>query len=150
MEITSQQRQLANLIREAKGLSTYPGIVWDYPVWDITPHAKLRGHERARSTLPFVRRRADRSHPIEPFSQPYSDFAKALLRWRASQRGVRLSEQQTMLRALRLLYEALLPIGTTDPTYLQLRHFQLALESTFSAKSPGCTRATRQWLTFSS
>ncbi|MEW5976416.1 MAG: hypothetical protein AB1898_11500 [Acidobacteriota bacterium] len=138
MEITSQQRQLADLIQEAKGLSTYPDIVWDDPVWDITRHAKLRGHERARSTLAFVRRRVDKSHPLEPFSQPYSDFAKALLRWRASQRGVRLSEQETMLRTLRLLYEALLPMGTADPTRLQLRHFQLASESAVRIYVPWC------------
>jgi hypothetical protein len=138
MEITFQQRQLADLIQEAKGLSTYPDIVWDDPVWDITAHAKLRGHEKARSSLAFVRRRVDKSHPLEPFSQPYSDFAKALLRWRASQRGVRLSEQETMLRTLRLLYEALLPMGTVDPTRLQLRHFHLAVESAVRIYVPWC------------
>jgi hypothetical protein len=122
-----EQMRLRAIIEQAKELQTYPGINWDDPAWDITESENSRAHRKSRFTLYFTRYREQRSEPRVPFMQPFADFAKAIVRMRASQRGVKYSGQERMTSALRVLYEVLFRTGSRDPTTLTRQHFHQAI-----------------------
>ncbi len=126
---TPEQRRLLKVIREAKGLKTYPDISWESNRWEIRRYDRSRrAHDHDTRDLRFTRRRKKLSDPAVPFAMPYDDFAKSIIRMRASLRGMSASSQQTMILALRFLYEALHRSRSSDPTRLVRRHFHLALE----------------------
>ncbi len=125
---TPEQQQLVKVIQAAKALNTYPDITWNSTRWRILPYDRSRrAHNRDSRDLVFARRRKKFSDPAVPFAPPYDDFAKAVIRTRASVRGVGASSQQMMILALRFLYEPLHQPGLSDPTQLTRRHFHLAL-----------------------
>ena len=67
--------------------------------------------------------------PVVPFVSPYGDFAKALIRLRASNRAVGASRQAAMVRALQFLDATTQNShDRSDPTRLTRRHFHLAME----------------------
>ena len=75
----------------------------------------------------FAERRETRGSLV-PFVSPYGDFAKALIRLRASNRAVGASRQAAMVRALQFLYATTDSHDRSDPTRLTRRHFHLAME----------------------
>jgi hypothetical protein len=122
-----EQQRLRAIIEQAKELRTYPGINWDDPAWDITEYENSRAHRKSRFTLYFTRQREQRSEARVPFAQPFADFAKAIVRMRASHRDIKYSGQERMTSALRVLYEGLLRTGSRDPTTLTRQHFHQAI-----------------------
>ncbi len=126
---TPEQQRLTELVAAARMLSTYPEIDWGSTRWEIRQHDRSRrAHNRDARALVFARRRVKQADPWIPFAAPYDDFAKTLLRMRASLRGVNSSSQQTMLSGLRLLYEPLSRSQQADPTGLTRAHFQMAAD----------------------
>jgi hypothetical protein len=127
---TPEQIRLQKAIAEAKGLGTYPDINWDDVWWDITKFEKPRAHEKGVRTLYFsprspvgkTRRKDDVS-----YEQPFADFAKAIIRTRASERGLSFKGQTHMIGALRFLYDSLHQTGTSDPTLLTRKTFAMAI-----------------------
>jgi hypothetical protein len=127
---TPERRRLVRIIQEAKGLRTYPDIVWESCYWNIKPHDRnRRAHNRDPCRLLFTRRKERCADPAVPFAPIYGDLAKALIRMRASSRAVGAGSQKTMVLALRFLYETLqTPHNLSDPARLTRRHFHVALE----------------------
>ena len=93
---TPEQRRLRQVIRAAKALNTYPDISWEATRWEILQYERSRrAHNRDSRDLVFIRRREKGSaDPSVPFAAPYNDFAKAIIRTRASLRAVSSSSQQ--------------------------------------------------------
>lgn len=131
-------RRLLRVVRAAKELGTYPGIDWETCRWEIKQYDRNRRvHDGVRGSLLFATRRR-RSDPVTPFAARYADFAKALIRMRASNRAVGASRQQAMLTALRFLYETIRnPPDMGDPTRLARGHFQRAMEAIQDSCAPG-------------
>ena len=127
---TPEIRRLLGMVREAKKLGTYPDIVWESCCWETRQYDRnRRAHSRDRDRLLFAERRARRADPVVPFVSPYGDFAKALIRLRASNRAVGASRQAAMVRALQFLYATTQNShDRSDPTRLTRRHFHLAME----------------------
>jgi len=126
---TPEQRRLRQVIRAAKALNTYPDISWEATRWAILQYERSRrAHNRDSRDLVFIRRRKGSADPSVPFAAPYNDFAKAIIRTRASLRAVSSSSQQIMILALRFLYEPLHRSRLSDPTRLTRKHFHVALE----------------------
>lgn len=123
---TQQQQRLARIIDEAKSLSVYAGIEWENYRWEITKYEQPRGHEKHSLVLIFNKLRQNKKDPPIPYDQPYADFAKAIIRIRASERNLSHSGHAHMILALRHLYDALERSGRTDPTELTRKHFQVA------------------------
>ena len=104
---TPEQRRLGEVIRAAKALSTYPDISWESSRWKILQYDRnRRTHNRDSRDVVFTRRRKRPADSLVPFAAPYDDFAKSIIRMRASLRGVSSASQQGMILALRFLYEA--------------------------------------------
>src|ERR1044072_7275033 len=120
---TEEQVRLKEIIRQAKRLRTYPGIVWDEFRWDITQFEKYGAHRAPTLNLYFSARRASKGSPHIPYEPPFSDFAKAVIRTRASERALTYDGHAHMVIALRYLYAALEQTGNTDPTRLIRKHF---------------------------
>jgi len=126
---TPEQRRLDEVIQGAKALSTYPDITWDSQRWKILQYDRTRrAHDRSSRDVLFTRRKKKQTDSAVPFASPYDDFAKSIIRMRASQRGVGSPSQQMMILALRFLYEPLHRSRLSDPTGLTRRHFHVALE----------------------
>lgn len=126
---TPERQRLLKVIRAAKTLSTYPDISWDSTRWKILQNdSNRRAHNRDLRDLVFTRRRRRLIDPAVPFAPPYDGFAKAIIRTRASLCGLSTTSQQTMILALRFLYEPLHRLRLSDPTRLAPRHFRVALE----------------------
>jgi hypothetical protein len=127
---TPERIRLRRIVREAKGLGAYPDVVWESSCWEIKQYDRnRRAHQGGSGSLQFAQRRKRRSDPAVPFAPLYGDFAKALIRMRASSRTLSASFQHAMLRALQFLYETLQnPHDRCDPTRLTRRHFHLAME----------------------
>lgn len=126
---TDEQQRLLEVIRAAKELNTYHDVSWESWRWEVLQYDRnKRAHHGNSYALLFTRRRENRTDPAICFAPPYSDFAKAIIRIRASLRGVGASAQQGMILALRFLYEALHRSRLCDPTCLTRRHFHIALE----------------------
>lgn len=126
MNKSEEHVQLEQIIERAKQLNTYPGIEWNAMSWDITDYGIPLVHEKSRRTLYFTAIR-DRGNPHVPFEQPYGDFAKSIVRTRASARGLSSRGQAHIMIALRHLYETLKHTVKTDPTRLTRKHFRDAL-----------------------
>lgn len=128
MRYTKQHKNLAKVIGRAKELTVYNGIVWNDFWWDLTKqYNHNRAHNKRRLRIYFTRQRESRSEPYVPFEPLYADLAKTILITRASHRAVGYTYQKAMVAALRFLYETLARRGTTDPTLLEPRHFQMAV-----------------------
>lgn len=125
--MTQEEQRLKEIIEQAKQLRTYPGVNWGDPAWDITEYENSRAHRKSRFTLYFTRQHEQRSEARDPFAQPFADFAKAIVRMRASHRDIKYSGQERMTGALRVLYEVLLRTGSRDPTTLTRQHFHQAI-----------------------
>ena len=126
---TPEQRRLHQVIRDAKALKTYPDISWESTRWKILQYDRSRrAHNRDSRDVVFTRRKKRPSDPAVPFAAPYDDFAKAIIRTRASSRGVSSTSQQVMILTLRFLYEPLYRSRLSYPTRLTRRHFNVALE----------------------
>ena len=125
---TPEQQRLREVIRAAKALSTYPDISWESSRWKILQYDRNRRahHHNSRDVL-FTRRRKRPTDPAAPFAPPFDDFAKAIIRTRASLRGVSSASQQVMILALRFLYEPLRRSRRSDPTSLTRKHFHVAV-----------------------
>jgi hypothetical protein len=126
MHSTEAQRRLRHVIEDAKSLHTYPSIRWDDFYWDLTEIEPKRAHDKRRLNIYFTRRRG-RSDRYVPYEQPFADFAKAIIRTRASERNVGWKFQKNMTMAQQYLYEALLRTNSTEPTALTNQHFQNAI-----------------------
>ena len=101
-------RRLLRVIRAAKKLGVYPDVDWRACRWEIGRYDRnRRAHSGAAGSLLFAARRLRRADPLAPFASRYGDFAKALIRMRASNRAVGASRQLAIVRALRFLYETL-------------------------------------------
>ena len=125
---TLEQHRLVKVIQAAKALNTYPDIVWESTRWRILQYDRSRrAHCHFSRDLIFTRRRKRTTDPVVPFPASYGDFAKSLIRTRASLRGISSVSQQLMILALRFLYEPLHRSGLSDPTLLTRKHFHLAL-----------------------
>ena len=126
---TPEQQRLVEVVLAAKALSTYPDISWDSMRWKILQHDRnRRAHNRDPRDLVFARRRKRLTDQAVPFPSPYDDFAKSVIRTRASLRGIGSASQQMMLLTLRFLYEPLHRSRLSDPTLLTRRHFHAALD----------------------
>jgi len=126
---TPEQRRLGEVIRAAKALGTYPDISWESSRWKILQYDRnRRTHNRDSRDVVFTRRRKRPADSLVPFAAPYDDFAKSVIRMRASLRGVSSASQQGMILALRFLYEALHRSRLSDPTSLTRKHFHVALD----------------------
>ena len=126
---TPEQQRLVGVIQEARELNTYPDVAWEAWRWEILQYERnRRAHDREPRSLLFTRRKAEQSDRAVPFASPYDDFAKAVIRMRASLPAVGASSQMMMILALRFLYEALQRSRLSDPTHLVRRHFHLAME----------------------
>ena len=126
---TPEQRRLDEVIRAAKALSTYPDISWESSRWKILQYDRSRRtHNRDSRDVVFTRRRKKLADSLVPFAAPYDDFAKSIIRMRASLRGVSSASQQGMILALRFLYEPLHRSRLSDPTSLTRKHFHVALD----------------------
>lgn len=126
MHSTETQGMLRRVIEDAKSLNTYPYIRWDDFYWDLTETETKRAHDKRRLNIYFTRLR-DKSEPYVPYEQPFADFAKAVMRTRASERNIGWTSQKSMRTAQQYLYEVLLRTNSTDPTTLTDRHFQNAV-----------------------
>lgn len=124
---TKAQSRLKEIVEEAKNLGTYPGINWDDFAWDISDYEKPQAHRKRRLVLYFTSRRDDRSDPQVPYEQPFGDFAKAIIRTRASERGLSHYGHIHIMIALRYLYSSLQRMGLSDPTKLTRKHFKIAI-----------------------
>jgi len=129
------------VIEEAKLLNTYPGVGWDHFCWDTTLYYHNRAHNKRRLNLYFTRQRKNRSEPYVPFAHPFADFFKAIIRTRASLRGIGYSFQTQMITAQRFLYEATIQHSTSDPTMLTRGHFQQAAMSAYQTHFHNCAYA---------
>lgn len=128
MRETREQARLRRIVDDAKKLNTYPNINWDDFAWDVKSSGRSLPHRKRRSTiLYFTVRRASLSDLHTAYEQTFADFAKAMIRVRASERGVSPSGHTHMMITLRYLYEALQRTGTSDPTKLMRKHFKNAL-----------------------
>jgi hypothetical protein len=127
---TPELVRFLQVVREAKRLRTYPNIVWKSDRWEIKQYERnRRAHENDAGILLFTQRKNRRSDPAVPFPSLYGDFAKAVIRIRASNRPLGGSVQGAMLRALRFLYTTLQnPDDAGDPTRLTRRHFHRAMQ----------------------
>jgi hypothetical protein len=125
-----ERLRLLRTVREAKGLGTYPEVVWESCRWEIKQYDRnRRAHQSGSCSLRFTQRRKRRTDPGVPFASIYGDFVKALIRMRASNRTLGTDNQDAMLRALQFLYDTLQnPLDRCDPTRLTRRHFHLAME----------------------
>jgi hypothetical protein len=126
MHSTETQRRLRHIIEDAKNLSTYSSISWDDFYWDLTETEIKRAHDKRRLNVYFTRLRT-KPNPYVPYEQPFADFAKAIIRTRASERNVGWQFQRNMATAQQYLYEALLRTNSADPTTLTNQHFQNAI-----------------------
>ena len=125
---TREQARLRAVVEEAKRLGTYPDVSWDDYAWDVNKYEKPLAHQKHRSAfLYFTARRKTVRDPHVPYGQPYADFAKALIRTRASERGLSRSGHTHTMIALRYLYAALQLAGKSDPTELTPKHFKVAV-----------------------
>lgn len=120
--------RLDQLIEAAKKSATYPGIEWESMSWDVTDYATPLPHEKSRKVLYFTAIRANRSAPHIPFEQKYADFAKSIVRMRASERGLSARGQTHIMIALRHLYEIYKRDQKTDPTQLTRKQFRDAMD----------------------
>ena len=126
---TPEQRRLHEIIRAAKALSTYPDISWESSRWKILQYDRnRRAYNHNSHDVVFTQRRKRSTDPAVPFEAPFDDFAKAIIRMRASLRGVNSASQQVMILALRFLYEPLHRSRLSDPTSLTRKHFHVALD----------------------
>lgn len=142
---TPEQQRLVKVVRAAKALNTYPDISWDSMRWKILQYdLSRRAHNRDARDLVFARRRKRPTDPVVPYAAPYDDFAKSLIRTRASLRGVGSASQQTMVLTLRFLYEPLHRSRLSDPTRLTRRHFHAALDDARRECAEGSTYAMGQ------
>jgi len=140
MSSTEAQDRLSALIAEAQSLSTYPNISWGDYCWEINGLGLQRAHDKRERRLYFTRRedvnvtlglvkaqgKANKRIYVS-FKDPFADFAKVIVRMRASQRGVGYSFQKAMVMALRWLYESMLRTSGPDPISLTRQHFQDAV-----------------------
>jgi hypothetical protein len=125
---TPEQLRLKRIVAEAKALGTYSAINWDDFIWDVAKYEKPYAHLKIRRlALHFSARRKDSAQSPEPYEQPFADFAKAIIRTRASERNLSFDGHTHVMIALRYLYDALRQTGTTDPTHLIRKHFMLAV-----------------------
>jgi len=124
-----EQLRLKTLVDQAKLLGTYPDVNWDDFNWDVTKYQKPHAHKKKRLVLLFSARRSNRSDNHEPYEQPFSDFAKTLIRIRASERNLTFDGHTHMMIALRYLYDALRQAGIADPTHLKRKYFALAMSA---------------------
>lgn len=125
---TSERLRLRAVVEEAKNLGTYPGINWEDSKWDLRHSENPLAHRKRHSAnLYFTARRQTKSDPHIPYEQPYADFAKALVRTRASDRGLSYAGQTHTMIALRYLYDALQLAGKPDPTKLKRKQFKAAI-----------------------
>lgn len=124
---TPEQKRLDLIIIEAKDLLTYPGINWEDCSWDITAYEKPKAHRKKPDRLYFTIRRNSRSDAHVSYEQPFADFAKAIVRVRASDRGLSFHGHTHMIIAQRYLYDALRQTGTADPTKLNRKTFAVAV-----------------------
>lgn len=127
MNKSEEHLRFEQIVETAKQLNTYPGTEWDAMSWDITDYGIPLTHEKSRKKLHFTAIRANRSNPHVPFEHPYGDFAKSIVRMRASARGLSPRGQSHIMIALRYLYETLKRTGKSDPTQLTRKHFRDAL-----------------------
>src|SRR5262245_16744166 len=118
MTVTAERVRLEKIIEEAKSLSVYHDINWDEHRWDISHAEQRRAHKKGQVILLFTCRRHDSSSPLDPFKQPFADFAKAIIRMRARDRSAKYSSQHHVILAARILYQALIRTRTADPTRL--------------------------------
>lgn len=125
---TAEQLRLRAVVEEAKNLGTYPDINWEDSSWDVRNFENPLAHRKRRSAiLYFTARRTTKSASHIPYEQPYADFAKAIVRTRASDRGLTHSGQTHIMIALRYLYDALQLARKSDPTQLTRKHFKAAI-----------------------
>jgi hypothetical protein len=96
--------------------------------WDVTDYATLLPHEKSRKVLYFTAIRDNRQDPHVPFEQSYADFAKSIVRMRASERGLSARGQTHIMIALRHLYEIYKRDRKTHPTQLTRKQFRDALD----------------------
>jgi len=127
--------RVGRIVEASKQLNTYPGIPWDQFCWDITPYIHSRAHEKRRFNLYFTRHRKNRLEPFIPFAQPFADFAKAIIRTRASVRGVGYKFQKQMITAQRFLYDVMADHSIVDPCALKFGHFQQAATNAFRSSA---------------
>jgi hypothetical protein len=128
MSKSKERLCLDQIIEAAKQSNTYPGVEWDAMSWDITDYGLPLAHEKSRKILYFTAIRDDRSTRHVPFEQPYADFAKSVVRMRASARGLSAHGQAHIMIGLRHLYEIYRRDRKTDPTQLTRKQFQDAVD----------------------
>jgi hypothetical protein len=124
-----EQLRLRRVIDSAKSLGTYADVNWDDCCWDVTSYEQPQGHAKRRRRLYFSIRRNNLRSAHIPYEQPFADFAKALIRTRASERGLSFNGHAHIMVALRYLYDALRKKGTPDPTKLNRKVFAVAMTS---------------------
>jgi len=139
---TPEQSRLRQTVDEAKALSTYPDITWDECRWDITRFGKPLPHEKRSLNLYFAPHSPagpkKSSRKNISYEQPFADFAKAIIRTRASERGLTFNGHTHVMIALRYLYDALRQTGSADPTHITRKVFATAMISA-RAKATGWT-----------
>jgi hypothetical protein len=126
---TPEQKRLNEVVIDAKGLLTYPDINWEDWCWDITAYEKPKAHRKRPDRLYFTIRRSSKSDIHISYEPPFADFAKAIIRVRASDRGLSFHGHTHMIIAQRYLYDALKQTGTADPTKLNRKTFAVAMSS---------------------
>ena len=115
---TAEQLRLRAIVEDAKRLGTYPHINWETPSWDLHKSENRLAHRKRHSAiLYFTARRETKSDPHIPYEQPYADFAKAMVRTRASDRGLTYAGHTHIMLALRYLYDALQNTEKSDRHY---------------------------------
>lgn len=125
---TAEQLRLRAVVEDAKNLGTYPDINWEDSSWNLHKSENRLAHRKRHSAiLYFTARRETKSDPHIPYKQPYADFAKAVVRTRASDRGITYTGQTHTMIALRYLYDALQNTEKFDPTKLTRKHFKAAI-----------------------
>lgn len=122
------------MVEHAKGLGTYSQVTWADSCWDITASEKPQVHRRKRAVLHFSVREWGNNLRIS-YEQSFADFAKALVRTRASERGLSCDGHGHIMIAFRHLYEAFHKTGKTDPTLLTRKTFKVAMASASASGS---------------
>ena len=134
--------RLRAFIETAKALPTFPGTVWNDTVWRLSeadPSVARRAHNQQSKTLSFTNLESTEVHnddAKEPMSEPFVECVKAMVKHRAANRNQGVNNQRVFITGCRDLEKVLRTAGSSDPTQLRRRHFELAEESVKRAMEP--------------
>jgi hypothetical protein len=117
------EKNLEHLITKAKSSKGFGDIRWEEITWTITEsQATDRGHKQRQYRLWFTQHGENSRNLGDPFEEPFSSFAKALIRLRHEIGGQSCSNHMTTVRALRYLYKELTE-HNHNPILLTYDHF---------------------------